>query len=135
MDASHYGGDHLLYCGDYLDPSHPYFSASDEELVETFLPGLVKLRPDFKREWIRQVWVHKTTYAQPVPPLNYSQMIPDLETPVPGLYFATMSQVYPWDRGTNYAVEIGRRAARLAVEKTLLPVASVARPQALGAAA
>jgi hypothetical protein len=23
-----------------------------------------------------------------------------------------MSQVYPWDRGTNYAVEIGRRAAR-----------------------
>jgi len=27
-----------------------------------------------------------------------------------------MSQVYPWDRGTNYAVEIGRRAARLLVE-------------------
>jgi hypothetical protein len=24
-----------------------------------------------------------------------------------------MSQVYPWDRGTNYAVQIGRRAARL----------------------
>ncbi len=24
-----------------------------------------------------------------------------------------MSQVYPWDRGTNFAVEIGRRAARL----------------------
>jgi len=23
-----------------------------------------------------------------------------------------MSQVYPWDRGTNYAVEIGRRAAQ-----------------------
>jgi hypothetical protein len=22
-----------------------------------------------------------------------------------------MSQVYPWDRGTNYAVEIGRRVA------------------------
>jgi hypothetical protein len=22
-----------------------------------------------------------------------------------------MSQVYPWDRGTNYAVEIGQRAA------------------------
>jgi hypothetical protein len=22
-----------------------------------------------------------------------------------------MSQVYPWDRGTNFAVDIGRRAA------------------------
>jgi hypothetical protein len=24
-----------------------------------------------------------------------------------------MSQVYPWDRGTNFAVEIGRKAASL----------------------
>jgi hypothetical protein len=24
-----------------------------------------------------------------------------------------MSQVYPWDRGTNFAVEIGRKAAEL----------------------
>jgi hypothetical protein len=23
-----------------------------------------------------------------------------------------MSQVYPWDRGSNYAVEMGRRVAR-----------------------
>ena len=27
-----------------------------------------------------------------------------------------MSQVYPWDRGTNFAVEIGRKAARLMLE-------------------
>ena len=25
---------------------------------------------------------------------------------------ASMSHVYPWDRGTNYAVELGRRVAR-----------------------
>jgi hypothetical protein len=28
-----------------------------------------------------------------------------------------MSQVYPWDRGTNFAVEIGRRAARMILGK------------------
>jgi hypothetical protein len=27
-----------------------------------------------------------------------------------------MSQVYPWDRGTNYAVELGRRVARYVTE-------------------
>ena len=59
------------------------------------------------------MWLFRETYAQPIPPLNHSQHIPDLRTPLPGLYFASMSQVYPWDRGTNYAVEIGRRAARL----------------------
>jgi hypothetical protein len=28
---------------------------------------------------------------------------------------ANMSQVYPWDRGTNYAVELGRRAAKVLI--------------------
>jgi hypothetical protein len=32
-----------------------------------------------------------------------------------------MSQVYPWDRGTNYAVEIGRRAARMMIEDARKP--------------
>jgi hypothetical protein len=30
-----------------------------------------------------------------------------------GLFFASMSQVYPWDRGTNFAVQVARRAASL----------------------
>jgi len=46
-----------------------------------------------------------------VPELDHSQRIPPIKTPIDGLYFASMSQVYPWDRGTNFAVEIGRRAA------------------------
>jgi hypothetical protein len=40
-----------------------------------------------------------------------------IQQPGEGLYFASMSQVYPWDRGTNFAVEIGRRAARLMMGK------------------
>jgi hypothetical protein len=56
--------------------------------------------------------VHRSKYAQPVPLLNHSQHIPAIETPLPGVYFASMSQVYPWDRGTNFAVAIGRDVAR-----------------------
>jgi hypothetical protein len=62
---------------------------------------------------VKKVWLFTTNYAQPVPLLNHSKNIPAIETPVQGLYFASMSQVYPWDRGTNFAVEIGRRAARM----------------------
>ena len=40
-----------------------------------------------------------------------TQLQATLETKlVPGLYFASMSQVYPWDRGTNFAVALGRAA-------------------------
>jgi protoporphyrinogen oxidase len=116
MSPEHYGGDHLIYCGDYLNPDHEYFGLSKEQLLERFLPSLQRFNPSFAPGWIQETWLWRTNYAQPVPPVNHSRNIPPLRTPVPGLYFASMSQVYPWDRGTNFAVEIGRRVAGMVVE-------------------
>lgn len=113
MDKKHYGGDHLVYCGDYVAPEHVYFDMTHGELERLFVGVLPKFNPDFQGEWIRKSWLFRTRYAQPVPEINHSSKIPDITTPIPNLYFASMSQVYPWDRGTNYAVEIGRRAAEL----------------------
>ena len=106
-----FGGDHIVYCGDYLDPGHEYFDLSKEELLDRFLPALKRINPAFDPEWLRDSWLYTTRYAQPVPELNHSERIPDVKTPIPGLWFASMSQIYPWDRGTNYAVEIGRLTA------------------------
>lgn len=113
LKPEYFGGDHILYIGDYLETDHPNFTKSDEELAEEFLPHLKKINPAFNRDWVNKIWVSKTSYAQPIPLLNHSANIPPIETPIPNLYFASMSQVYPWDRGTNFAVEIGRRAAKL----------------------
>ncbi|HEX7620659.1 MAG TPA: NAD(P)/FAD-dependent oxidoreductase [Anaerolineales bacterium] len=117
VGAEHFGGDHIVYMGDYLEPDHEYFRLSQEELMEKFLPALIKFNPKFERSWIRKAWLFRTSYAQPVPLVNHSQNIPSIETPIEGVYFASMSQVYPWDRGTNFAVEIGRKAAMLMLEK------------------
>jgi len=117
LPAENYGGDHIVYCGDYLETDHEYFRLSQEELLQRFLPGLARVNPAFSPDWVRKSWLWKTNYAQPVPLLNHSRNIPDLKTPMPGLYFASMSQVYPWDRGTNYAVQVARQAvARMLTE-------------------
>jgi protoporphyrinogen oxidase len=116
MDRRHYGGDTLLYCGDYVPPTHEYFQLSEDDLAGRFIAALPMFNPRFSPGWIRKRWVFRAPYAQPLPTVNHSQNLPDLRTPLAGLYFASMSQVYPWDRGTNYAVEIGRRAARLIIE-------------------
>ncbi|GAF70622.1 unnamed protein product, partial [marine sediment metagenome] len=34
-------------------------------------------------------------------------------TPLNGFYIATMSQIYPQDRGTNYAIREGRRIGQI----------------------
>lgn len=112
VSPEHFGGEHIVYCGDYLIPEHEYFSLSKAQLLERFMPALVRVNPDFKPDWVRESWLFRSHYAQPVPPTNHSQNIPEIETPIAGLWLASMSQVYPWDRGTNFAVEIARRAAR-----------------------
>jgi len=116
LSPDYFGGDHIIYCGDYRDPKHRYFSMSEEEIIKEFLPSLKRINPNFSPDWVKKSWLYRTEYGQPVPELNHSNNIPSLETPIPGLYFASMSQVYPWDRGTNFAVEIGRRAAKIIMQ-------------------
>ncbi len=113
VSPEHFGGDRIVYAGDYLELGHEYFALSDDELLERFIPAFQRINPAFSRAWVKKVWVTKTKYAQPVPLVDHSKNIPTIQTPLKGLFFASMSQVYPWDRGTNFAVEIGRRAAKL----------------------
>jgi protoporphyrinogen oxidase len=111
IPREHYGGDHLVYCGDYLPADHRYFKMAPEAVMAEWTAALSKVNPAFDPAWVRRSWLHREAYAQPVVPVNHSRNLPPLRTPLPGLFFASMSQVYPWDRGTNYAVELGRRVA------------------------
>ena len=111
IDPAHYGGETIVYCGDYLTADHPYLELPAEELLEKYLPGIRRLNPAFERDWIRRYWKFTELYAQPVPLVGHGKRVPPLATPLAGLYMANMSQIYPWDRGTNYAVALGRRAA------------------------
>lgn len=113
VDKAHYNGDHIVYMGDYAPPEHEYFQMSEDDLYERFIDTLATINPDFERDWVRDYWVWRAPYAQPIPTVNHSANIPDLQTPLPNVLWASMSQIYPWDRGTNFSVEMGRRAARI----------------------
>lgn len=113
VSEDNFDGEHIIYCGDYLEGDNPLMSLSKDEILEKYIPGIQRINPDFTSEWINNSWLFKTNYAQPIPYINHSQNIPAIETGIPGLYYASMSQVYPNDRGTNYAIELGRRVASI----------------------
>ncbi len=75
-----------------------------DALLKKLIPGFRKINPDFSEDWIIGAGKFQADYAQPVPFLNHSRAIPAMETPLEGLYFISMSQIYPWDRGMNFAV-------------------------------
>jgi protoporphyrinogen oxidase len=113
MPKEKYGNETVVYIGDYLDPSHPNMSKTKQELLSDFTPYIKKINPLFSQESIIESYLFKSNYAQPIPKLNHESSILPHTTPIKGLYFASMAQVYPWDRGTNYAIEMGKNVAKL----------------------
>lgn len=111
-----YGGSHLLYLSKYVEQDHPYFNLSDDEIMENYLPHLKKLNADFDPNWIKGRWVFRERSAQPITPLHYSRNIPDLKTPLENLWLANTTQIYPEDRGTNYAVRLGEDVSMRIIE-------------------
>jgi len=113
MDKKFYNNEHLLYIGNYLPHEHGYFVKTEIELLKEFYPYLKTINPKFTEDWINRAFIFKAPFAQPIIPLNYSRVLPPFETPIKNLYLCNIQQVYPWDRGTNYAVENGEAVARL----------------------
>jgi protoporphyrinogen oxidase len=108
-----YGGRHLVYLGNYLPMDHPYFSQPDEHTVAEFLPHLRKLNAQFDESWVREWWVFKAPFAQPVVTREYPEHIPPLKTPLPNVYMGNMFQIYPQDRGQNYSIRLANRLVEL----------------------
>jgi protoporphyrinogen oxidase len=113
MPPADYGGLHLVYLGNYLPMDDPLFSASEEEVAALFLPALRRVRPDFDVSWVRQRWMFRAPYAQPIVTTNYLCQLPPHQTPLPGVFLANMAHVYPQDRGQNYSMRLGQRMAQL----------------------
>jgi protoporphyrinogen oxidase len=118
MDKRHYNNEYLLYLGNYMPADSKRFAMEKDEVLKLYHPFLVKLNPDYKKSLIASQ-LFKAPFAQPIIPTNYSKMIPPMETPLKNVYLANMEQVYPWDRGTNYAVQLGETVSKKILSENL----------------
>lgn len=114
--ASSYGGRHVVFLSRYLPASDAMFRMTDAEVFEFCLPHLGRMFPRFSPSHVLSYNVWRAQYAQPVVVKNYSRLVPPMQGPLEGLFVASMAQIYPEDRGTNYAIHQGRLAARQAAE-------------------
>jgi protoporphyrinogen oxidase len=107
-----YGGRRFLYVANYLPHGDPLLELDADALLAAYEPGLRRANPGWRRDWVRGRWRFTEPAAQPIVTVGYRERIPPLATGAPGLFLANTTQVYPEDRGTNYAVRLGEEAAR-----------------------
>jgi protoporphyrinogen oxidase len=112
VEPERYGGRRFLYVANYLPHGHELLELDAGALLDRYEPGLRAVNPAFSRDWVKRSWLHVEPAAQPIVTVGYADRIPPLRTPAPGLVLANTTQVYPEDRGTNYAVRLGEQAGR-----------------------
>lgn len=106
-----YKGKHLVFVSRYLATQDPVWGYSDEQYLDFAIEHLQRMFPEMKRSWILDAKVWRAEYAQPVTERDYSTYVPGTATPFTNAMISTMAQIYPEDRGTNYAIREGKAAA------------------------
>lgn len=109
-------GRHLVYLPKYTSPGDPLFEASDDEVWQTFYPALKQVIPDICDADIDRRFIFRERLVQPIPTLNYSQIVPEVETPVRNVFLANTTQIVNSTLNNNEMVKIARRAAAKVLE-------------------
>lgn len=106
-----YKGTHIVYLSRYLAREDAVYGYTDEEYFKFAMEHLRRMFPHLEASWIVDYKVWRSDFAQPVTERNYSAYVPPRETPFDNALISTMAQIYPEDRGTNYAIREGRAVA------------------------
>ena len=80
-------------------------------MLEEYLPHIKNINKDFDKNDIIKYEVIDEQYAQPIIGCNYSDQLMPTKLKQEGLYLCTLPQIYPEDRGVNYAIRSGYELA------------------------
>lgn len=111
IGTSKFGERTILYLGNYLDKDDTQLKTKKEELIKIYEPFLKKINSNFEKSWITRSFLFRSPYSQPIFPINYSKELERIGIRNGKYFFTNMSMVYPFDRGTNYAVKLGKQIA------------------------
>ena len=85
-------GYHLTYLPKYLLSTDPENGKPDGYYREAFLEGLESMFPDFDQKDIVSMHVHRAVNVQPLQVINYSSMVPSVNTNDPRFHVLNTSQ-------------------------------------------
>jgi len=120
VDKTLYGGKHVYYIGAYLPVDGKLFSLPEDELVDLWFGFLKQMFPEFNVRSLQERHIFRFRAAQHIVDTRYEEKIPDYRTPLPGVFLSNFSQIFPEDRGTNFAVREGNRIAELLLRETMI---------------
>lgn len=111
ISKEEYNNKHIIYVSNYMYKDDELYNYDAEQLLEKYMQYLKKINPDFSKDDIDEIILSEAEYAQPLIKTNYSKNKVKFKFKDENLYIANMEQIYPEDRGMNYAIRLGYNVA------------------------
>ena len=125
ISPEEYNGSHIIYLSRYFAQSDHIASASKNEILDQMIAPLKRINPQFNESWIKNIYVFRTNTAATVCGLNFSEFVPNCETPVKNMYVVNMSHIYPDERSCNNAIRIAAQASKkMGIDSSMVPFRS-----------
>jgi len=112
MGSKNYNEKNIYYLGTYLPQNHKYFTCRDNLIEKDFFDYLKKIFPEFNEKEIEEKYIFRFKYAQHIVTRNYQEKIESYKSDNKIIH-VNFAQIYPEDRGVNYAVREGEKVAKL----------------------
>jgi len=106
-----YNGKHIIYISNYMYKDSELYKYNAKQLFEKYFPYLNRINNNFNKEDVQEMILSEAEYAQPIITTNYSKNKMNCKIRNEKLYIANMEQIYPEDRGMNYAIRLGYNIA------------------------
>ena len=111
INKNNYGDNHIIYISNYMTEENKLYNVSKEEMLQEYMKYLTQINKDFTMENVIDYFVFDEKYAQPIIECKYSEFIMKDKLQNENIYLCTMPQIYPEDRGMNYAIKLGNKVA------------------------
>lgn len=122
ISHDNYNGSHIVYLSRYFALNDPIASSSKKEILNQMITPLKRINPQFNESWIKNTYVFRTNSAATVCGLNFSEIVPNCETPIKNMYIVNMSHIYPDERSCNNAVRIAALACKkIGIDSSMVP--------------
>lgn len=111
IDKSNYDNNTIIYISNYMTEGNKLYHSTKEQMFNEYMKYLKRINPDFSESDVVDYYVFDEKYAQPIIKCNYSEILLDTKLKEENIFVCTMPQIYPEDRGMNYAIKLGKRVA------------------------
>lgn len=112
ISKGRYSENDIIYLGRYISPEEKQYNMNDDDLIDLYSNHITDIFPKFSKSMIKQIFIFRDLFAQPVITMECRDKIPSAISPVKNIFINNTTQTYPIDRGldagTRKSLELSR---------------------------